>query len=206
MTITAATLRRLAAMDVPIEALREFMLMMADQEEVEEQRRAKDRARKKTGKSMERDRNFHGTGQESEPENPKTPVVDSNNTPDNSGNNTSQQQRRPSRASRGTRLPDDFEPIPNILELARSLGFSDAEYWDHFERFQDYWRGVSGAKGVKLDWQGTWRNRIKDLADHRRSRTNGKPPQNTIAEGFKVVDAFVDELERRERAAGVGSG
>lgn len=211
----AVAIAKLAALGLPADKLEDAAAIIdaiiSTATIGEEERKAKDRARKAAARISKeqrgRDRNsaeIHGTvrnGQE-----PKSPVVDIINTSDNSGNNTSQQQRRPSRASRGARLPDDFEPLPNILELARSLGFTDAEYWDHFERFKDYWRGVSGAKGVKLDWQGTWRNRIKDLADHRRSRTNGKPPQNTIAEGFKVVDAFVDELERRERAAGVGSG
>lgn len=27
-----------------------------------------------------------------------------------------------------------------------------------FDRFSDYWKSVSGSKGVKLDWFATWRN------------------------------------------------
>ncbi len=26
----------------------------------------------------------------------------------------------------------------------------------------DYWLGVAGAKGVKLDWPRTWKNRMRD--------------------------------------------
>ena len=29
------------------------------------------------------------------------------------------------------------------------------------EEFVDYWAGVPGSKGVKLDWPGTWRNWIR---------------------------------------------
>lgn len=32
------------------------------------------------------------------------------------------------------------------------------------DEFVDYWRGVPGNRGVKLDWLGTWRNRCRDVA------------------------------------------
>ena len=31
-----------------------------------------------------------------------------------------------------------------------------------FAEFGDYWRGVPGAKGCKLDWDATWRNRVRE--------------------------------------------
>lgn len=53
--------------------------------------------------------------------------------------------------ARGTRLPPDWKPRPedphNEAELAK---------------FQDYWAAVAGAKGVKLDWDATWRNWIRN--------------------------------------------
>jgi hypothetical protein len=30
-----------------------------------------------------------------------------------------------------------------------------------FDSFRDYWVGVAGAKGVKLDWNATWRNWVR---------------------------------------------
>jgi hypothetical protein len=27
--------------------------------------------------------------------------------------------------------------------------------------FRDYWIGVPGSKGLKLDWQATWRNHVR---------------------------------------------
>ena len=30
-----------------------------------------------------------------------------------------------------------------------------------FERFRDYWRGVPGQRGTKLDWEATWRNWVR---------------------------------------------
>lgn len=31
-----------------------------------------------------------------------------------------------------------------------------------FEQFKDYWAGVSGSKGTKLDWPATWRNWVRN--------------------------------------------
>lgn len=207
----AVAIAKLAALGLPAERLEDAASIIDDVIATamigEEERKAKDRLRK-AQKSEERrgkDRNSAespGTARNGlEQSEPKSAVdIITNTKPDNITPST--QQHRQSRASRGTRLPIDFQPHPNILELARSLGFTDAQYWDHFERFCDYWRGVSGAKGVKLDWNATWRNRVKDLADRLRSKLNGQPPKNSISEGFKVVDNFVSELKRRESGEG----
>lgn len=128
-------------------------------------------------------------------------VIDSITTTINSDISILQQQENASptvtdvtpkvRASRGTRLPEDFVPHPNILELARSLGFTDAEYWDHFERFKDYWRSLSGAKAMKLDWNATWRNRVKDLADKLKRGFNGKNTSSSISTRFDAIRASI---------------
>lgn len=34
------------------------------------------------------------------------------------------------------------------------------------ERFCDYWRAISGAKGVKTDWPATWRNWMRRAQDN----------------------------------------
>lgn len=31
-----------------------------------------------------------------------------------------------------------------------------------FDSFRDYWAGVAGARGVKLDWSATWRNWVRN--------------------------------------------
>jgi hypothetical protein len=57
---------------------------------------------------------------------------------------------------RGTRLPDNFEVTDEMRHWARThtplVGQTETD------AFTDYWRAVPGAKGCKLDWQGTWRN------------------------------------------------
>jgi uncharacterized protein YdaU (DUF1376 family) len=64
----------------------------------------------------------------------------------------------------GTRLPDDWNPGVEGEKFARDLGIDPSRT---FERFQDYWRGVAGAKGRKADWLGTWRNWCRKEAEDR---------------------------------------
>lgn len=64
-------------------------------------------------------------------------------------------------AKRGTRIPDDWQMTPELRAFAIDLGL-DPDVTR--EGFVDYWRGVPGAKGRKLDWPATFRNRCRDLA------------------------------------------
>lgn len=68
---------------------------------------------------------------------------------------------------RGCRLPDDWEPD---LPFAVREGLSQAEAIREAEKFRDYWKSVSGQKGVKADWHATWKNWIRKAADSRKPR------------------------------------
>lgn len=90
-----------------------------------------------------------------------TPADDAADKPQPKGT-----ERKPktttSAKSRGTRIPDDFA----ITEPMREWGRRNAPHVNGQEatdEFVDYWRGVPGAKGVKLDWIATWRNRMREL-------------------------------------------
>lgn len=67
--------------------------------------------------------------------------------------------RKPQR--RGTRMEPDAV-LPEAWALwAKAQGHPDpAAEW---ERFRDYWAGVAGKAGVKLDWEATWRNRVRSV-------------------------------------------
>ena len=60
-------------------------------------------------------------------------------------------------ATKGTRLPDGWEPSQSTVEKIQSE-YPHLDIRREHEIFTDYWRGVSGAKGVKRDWNATWRN------------------------------------------------
>lgn len=71
---------------------------------------------------------------------------------------------------RATRLDPSFRPSPDLIAFAEGLGLDNDEVWPEF---RDYWIAVPGARGRKLDWEATYRNRCRELAGRRANR-----PQN----------------------------
>lgn len=71
---------------------------------------------------------------------------------------------------RATRLPEDWKPSDDLVGFARDHGLDPAEA---AAEFADFWRGVPGTKGKKLDWDATFRNRCRELS-RRGGRGGGK--------------------------------
>lgn len=65
--------------------------------------------------------------------------------------------KRESARSRGTRLPDDWTPDDDLKRWT-SENCPGLHGPTTAAKFRDYWHSVPGAKGVKLDWEATWRN------------------------------------------------
>lgn len=84
---------------------------------------------------------------------------------------------RATRSSIGTRIPEDFEPTEKMRAwfAAEQLGQVIDGRTEH-AKFVDYWLGVPGAKGRKLDWAATWRVWMRSAADRapRDYRTTGR--------------------------------
>lgn len=82
--------------------------------------------------------------------------------------------------NKGSRLPDDWQ-------LPRDWGYWVIDEYDwtvdqiklEADKFRDYWISVAGAKGVKKDWQATWRNWIR--------RENESRPKNKANCGNSLV-------------------
>lgn len=62
--------------------------------------------------------------------------------------------------SRGSRLPSDWEPS-EILKAWACKERPDLDIEVVIPKFRDYWCAVPGSKGVKLDWEATFRNFIR---------------------------------------------
>lgn len=105
--------------------------------------------------------------------------------------------KEPSR--RGSRLPPDWQPSAELLAFAASRGWGGARLADELDNFRDYWHAAPGAKGVKLDWDATFRTWIRkarnDQHDHR-----GGSRRESEAERVERINRQHDE---RERAAGL---
>jgi uncharacterized protein YdaU (DUF1376 family) len=137
------------------------------------------------------------------------------------GGNKPDRKADKANAARGCRVPDDFWPDGKTQRVFTECGGTDLGAWT--EQFVDYWRGVSGAKGTKRDWQGTARNRIRacvangwsepglSAAAGRGKRGNDKPPgrqdlEDHFAAAARVGAEWGEGYEPPIRAAAGRSG
>ena len=79
----------------------------------------------------------------------------------------------PSKRSKGRRIEATWMPSAESLAWCREQGV-DGERC--VPEFVDHWTGVAGAKGVKLDWDGTFRNRVRALVEQGRAPVTPPPP------------------------------
>lgn len=67
----------------------------------------------------------------------------------------------PPPSKRGKRLPDGWNPARSDANLAAEEGRSPAWLSNELASFRDHWAAQPGQKGVKLDWDATWRNWLR---------------------------------------------
>ena len=73
--------------------------------------------------------------------------------------------------SRGARLPSDWK-LPKAWgewALQERRGWTADYVRTIGEKFHDHWIAQPGRKGVKLDWQATWRNWVRNESDQKTS-------------------------------------
>lgn len=101
---------------------------------------------------------------------------------------------------RAARIPDDFHMTPEMIAWGQA-NFPHLDGEAITAEFVDYWRGVPGAKGTKLDWIATWRNQIRRAADRasrpaQYGRTASGPRRSTTDERLDQADAALAEVKR----------
>jgi uncharacterized protein YdaU (DUF1376 family) len=126
----------------------------------------------------------------------KTQSVISGN-PDESENNPNHKPltKKPltnkpsSNATRGSRLPTDWKPNADLAEWSKAER-PDLDLRKVFAEFKDYWSSIPSSKGVRLDWDATWRNWIRKQTAAKQTyaqvaadvaRTTTPPPANQDA-------------------------
>jgi hypothetical protein len=95
---------------------------------------------------------------------------------------------------RGTRLPDDFCLNSEMREWA-VLKTPHVNADEALVEFVDYWRGIPGQRGKKLDWPATWRNRMRELEGRARRNGNGNGTY-TQNNGLRRPDATERNADR----------
>ncbi len=69
-------------------------------------------------------------------------------------------EKRHSQRSRGSRLPPDWSPSELLLAWAGKER-PDLNLESTVAKFRDHWTAAPGSKGVKLDWDATFRNWVR---------------------------------------------
>jgi uncharacterized protein YdaU (DUF1376 family) len=76
-------------------------------------------------------------------------------------------------SKRGTRLSDEFQVTDAHRQFSSKENLPSPDLL--IAEFRDYWKSQPGAKGVKLDWDATFRNWIRNSS--RMGRSRGLFPQ-----------------------------
>ena len=78
-------------------------------------------------------------------------------------------KKKPSSTEKATRLPDDWQlPKPWGDWAVAEEQLSPPEVRRIAEQFKDYWLAAPTSKGMKRDWQATWRNWVRNHADRQK--------------------------------------
>lgn len=118
-----------------------------------------------------------------------TPTVTAPVTPVTRDNTATQypvpsnQKPREREGTRGTRLPTDWEPGETGFAFAAQHGMANGRAHSELEKFKDWWAAQPGQKGVKLDWQATWRTWVRKAAEF--SAAGGRPQTDDIFAGSR---------------------
>lgn len=72
----------------------------------------------------------------------------------------------------GTRLPNGFKVSQEIRTWALENKCPDPDL--HIAEFIDYWTAIPGQRGVKLDWNATFRNWLRKAAERTQVRDSHK--------------------------------
>jgi len=105
------------------------------------------------------------------------------------------EKKESKRVARGTRIPPDFAIDDCDREFAASLGIPPDTVEAETPQFIDYWSSVPGAKGVKLDWKATWRNRMRDLKKYLPTNRIGQTrPMTEFQRGRNETKDILNDL------------
>lgn len=97
-----------------------------------------------------------------------------------------------SKEKRGTRLQGDWKVSDAEIEFAVAEGMARNRAVAEADKFRDYWVSKPGQAGVKLDWQATWRNWIRNSM-----KNSQAPPPNQLG----IVATALEMAKRFEETS-----
>lgn len=106
---------------------------------------------------------------------------------------TSKPSKR-TRAARGTRLPDGWQPDQALADWTKVNAPAAANALE-VERFRDYWQSLSGQRAIRADWAATWRNWARRCQEQHTQPSRGPAPRSTTSERVNGWLALADSLD-----------
>lgn len=108
-------------------------------------------------------------------------------------NTESKSKKSESLKKRGSRIPENFIPNQDHYLLGKKLGITvDLE----FQKFKDYFLAAPGEKGVKLDWDATFRNWLRN-STHFSNGSNGNGNGTVKTRNEQLIEAFNRKMDSR---------
>jgi hypothetical protein len=96
--------------------------------------------------------------------------------------------------ARGSRLPDEWAPSEALVVFADGLGFAGHALDEAVAEFGDYWRAKPGPNARKLDWEATFKNRLRSIAGRKKGNTHGNGKRGSISD---VAPGFIERLDKQ---------
>jgi uncharacterized protein YdaU (DUF1376 family) len=115
-------------------------------------------------------------------------------------NNHSIEEPPTKQRTKGSRLSADFD-LPNSWTEFCQTERPDLNPQKVFDSFKDYWTAKAGAAGVKLDWQATWRNWVRNQNVAKQMFNKADVVHQTVPGSSQRDPALVKLDEDRMRSA-----
>jgi hypothetical protein len=124
-------------------------------------------------------------------------------TPPETDTDTDTERRSKKNTARGSRLPHGWTPDDSLFAWAANLR-RDLSIENSVDSFRDYWTAQPGQRGVKLDWNATFRNWIRRESSN--AKTGKRPAVDFDAQRKSDNDAILETLGLTNLAGKVGGG
>lgn len=99
--------------------------------------------------------------------------------------------------ARGTRITDDWQPSDAAANFVRELGLDPKTLRDEFV---DFWIAVPGSRGLKLDWDRTFKNRARQIAP--KGKPYGTPSSNGLSTALRLLKDDIRSADGGEERRG----
>ena len=90
--------------------------------------------------------------------------------------------------TRGTRINPDWYPTQTVIDTIKNE-YPNLDLRAEHNDFIDYWLGVTGQRGTKLDWDATWRKWMRKQGREQEAKTGYRNQSQIVADNITKAQA-----------------